>query len=596
MNATARAYTRPLIRPTMTVRQIAADFPDSQPVFRRYGESERPGVRFGHCEPLTHFARRQNISLAELMADLSAATGIPIASRGDFAERVHHAFLTSALLITLSLGAGWGAWILWQIGSHGSFEAVPGASVIAHGEAQLWGFIALFIIGVSLRTALQPIVRHPLGPTVCRALLVLGLLGVAGGFAWYLWPATLARLAVTSGACLLLMAILYWMLQLAAVHAKWRSTWARAILASGMWLVVWAAVTLYLRWWAGADGLPVYTDAQRLLLIELAVMGFAMNSIYGFGQMLLPGLLRIGSTRDGAIELSHWVHNAGTLIVCVGTVYAWHAVAIGAGCGLLVTAAALFAVGIRGFIGRRRASRREEQGHSLLDFYPPLAFFWLLTSLLLMAGGFFYEGVTGTVLPHAYMGAVRHAITVGFMTTLIMGVGQRLLPVLDRKVLPLPNLILPILVLIATGNLFRVALELATMVAPAAFRIIPYSAGLEWFALLLFTISCAATMYGTDSLVRRGCISKRSSLAILLAEHPWVEDRLIARGMSYLERTRSVPPELTIGSAAESEGHDASSLVDEINTWLADCGGRQPSRDGHEPASTCCSSHKEIEE
>jgi hypothetical protein len=587
---------RPLIRPTMTVRQVAADYPDSQPVFRRYGESERSGVRFGHCEPLTHFARRHGIALEGLLADLSAATGVPISSRGEFAERVHHAFLSSALLITLSLGAGWGAWILWQIGSQGSFAAVRGASVIAHGEAQLWGFIVLFIMGISLRTALQPIVRHPLGPMVCRILLALGLLGVAGGFAWYLWPATLAPLGMASGVSLLMMAAIYWVLQLATVHAKWRSTWARAVLASGIWLVAWAAVTLNLRWWAGADGLPAYTDSQRLLLIELAVLGFALNSIYGFGQMLLPGLLRIGSTRDGAIELSHWVHNVGVLIVCVGTVYAWHAAAIAAGCGLLVAAAVLFAVGIRGFIGRRRASRREEQGHALLDFYPPLAFFWLVTSLLLMTGGFFYEAVTATTLPHAYMGAVRHAITVGFMTTLIMGVGQRLLPVLDRKVLPLPGLILPILILIATGNLLRVVLELATMATPAAFRIIPYSAVFEWLALALFTISCAATMYGTDLLVRRGRVAKRSSLAILLAEYPWIEDRLIARGMNYLERTRSVPPELTIGSAAESEGHDANGLVDQINAWLDASAGRQSPRDGQNHGSMCCSSPSEIKD
>jgi uncharacterized protein involved in response to NO len=194
------------------------------------------------------------------------------------------------------------------------------------------------------------------------------------------------------------------------------------------------------------------------------------------------------------------------------------------------------------------------------------------------------------------MGAVRHAITVGFMTTLIMGVGQRLLPVLDRKVLPLPGLILPILVLIATGNLLRVISELATMASPGAFRIMPYSAVLEWLALVLFTISCMTTMYGADPLLRCRRVSRRSSLAILLAEYPWMEDRLIARGMSYLERTRSVPSELTIGSAAESEGHDANSLVDEINTWLDISAGRQSPREGHEHVSTCCSSHNEIKE
>ncbi len=568
MNAKARGYERQAIRPEMTVRQVAADFPNSRAVFRRYGEPESRGAWFGHLEPLTHFVRRRGVSLESLLAELSAATGVPVESGGQFAGRVHHAFLLSALLITLSLGTGWGAWILWLIGTQGNFDAVRAASIIAHGEAQLWGFVGLFVIGVSLRTALQGIVRHPLGPWICRTLLVLGLFGVVGGFAWYLSPAKLAPLGVASAASLLLMAAIYWMLQLAVTYSKWRASWAQAVLASGLWLIAWAAVTLYLRRQAGATGSTAYTDSQRLLLIELAVFGFAMNSIYGFGQMLLPGLLRLGSPRGWALELSLGLHNTGAIIAALGTAFEWNAATVTIGCALLVAGAVLFAIGNQGFVGRRRTSHREEQGHALLDLYPPLAFFWLVTSLLLMTGGFLYEAATGELLPHAYMGAVRHAITVGFITTLIMGVGQRLLPVLDRKVLPMPRLILPILALIAIGNLFRVLSELATIAMPAAFRAMPYSAVFEWLALVLFTVSCLATMYSTDLLLRTGRVSKRSSLAILLAQHPWVEDRLIAQGIGYLQRTRSVPPELTIGSVAESEGKDGGALVGDINAWL----------------------------
>ncbi|MBX7074039.1 MAG: NnrS family protein [Pirellulales bacterium] len=576
MNAQARAYARPAIRPEMTVRQIAADFPASRAVFCRYGEPADRGARFGHLEPLTHFVRRQGISLDALLAELSAATGIPAERRGHYAENAHHAFLLSALLITLSLGSGWGAWLLWSIGAHGNFDTAPAASIIAHGEAQLWGFVVLFIMGVSLRTALQGVVRSPPGPWIGRSLLGLGWLGIAGGFAWYLSPARLAALGAASAVSLLAMAILYWLLQIVMVRSKWRATWARAVLASGFWLVVWALVTLYLRWRAGGAGPAAYTDAQRLLLVELAVFGFAMNSIYGFGQMLLPGLLRLGSTRDWAIELSHWAHNMGTLVACLGTAWEWPAAIIASGCALLAGGAVLFAIGNRGFIGRRRTSRRAEQGHSLLDLYPPLAFFWLVASLLLMTGGLIYE-MAGTPLPRAYMGAVRHAITVGFMTTLILGVGQRILPVLDRKVLVMPQLILPIFILIALGNLLRVTTELATMATPAAFTVMPFSAVFEWLAIVLFTTSCLAMMYGVDPLLRRGRVCRRSSLAVLLAEHPWLEDRLIARGIAYLERTRSVPSELTIGSAAESEGQNADELVDQINGWLVtkgDCPSR----------------------
>lgn len=568
MIAETRQYAGKAIRPEMTVRQVATDFPGSKGVFLRYGEPERSHGRFGHLEPLTHFARRHSIALQQLLSDLSAATGVPVEVRGRYAERVHHGFLLSALLITLSLGTGWGAWMLWSIGRRADFDAVRAASVTAHGEAQLWGFIALFILGIALRTVLQSVARHPLGPWICRALLALGLTGIAGGFVWFLAPGKLAVLGVASAASLFLMAAIYWILQLAMLLPKWSATWARAVMSSGLWLVAWAGVTVYTRWLADGAGPGAYTSSQRLLLIELAVFGFAMNSIYGFGQMLLPGLLRIGSPRGWAIELSHWAHNAGTLVVCLATAFGWPGATITAGCAMQAVGAALFAVGNRAFIGRRRNSQRPEQGSAALDFYPPLAFLWLVTSLVLMTGGFFYETVTGTPLPHAYMGAVRHALTVGFMMTLIMGVAQRLLPVLDRTVLAMPRLVLPILVLIATGNLLRVGFELAIVATPAGFSPMRYSAMFEWLALVLFTISCVATMYHKDPLLTRGRVSKRSSLAVLLAEYPWIEDRLIGRGMKHLRRVRSVPQELTICSVAESEGQDADVLVCEVNAWL----------------------------
>jgi hypothetical protein len=566
----------------MTIRQIAVDFPASQEVFRRHGEQDSPPGRFGHLEPLTHFARRRGISLEELLAELTSVTGVPVDLRGRFAERVHHGFIVWALVLTLTLGAGWGAWLLWQIGIEGRFGAVPAAYLIAHGEAQLWGFIVLFVMGISLRTVLQGAARHPLGAWVCHGLLTLALLGIGGNVLWSLFPERLAPLGMLSAAALCLTSLGLSSLQIALVGAKWPATWARAVLVSGLWLLAWAAVTAWFHWNAGDAGPDTYSSAQRLLLIELAVFGFAMNSIYGFGQMLLPGLLRIGSTRDWAIELAHWLHNAGAIIVCLATGFFADGPGMVLGSGLLVSGAVFFAVGHRGFVGRRRTSHGDEKGHAPLDFYPPLAFFWLLAALALMTGGILYESVAHSPLPHAYMGAMRHALTVGFMTTLILGVGQRLLPVLDRTVLAMPALTVPILALIGVGNLLRVSSELATLLTPAAFRVMPVSAGLEWLALLLFAINVTATMFHRDPLLRRGRVTKRSSLAVLLAEHPWCEDYLRPTGTRYLERARSIPDELTIGSFAESEGFDAAELVSKINTWLAE---RPPaSRGGTSPA------------
>jgi len=58
-------------------------------------------------------------------------------------------------------------------------------------------------------------------------------------------------------------------------------------------------------------------------------------------------------------------------------------------------------------------------------------------------------------------------------------------------------------------------------------------------------------------------------VAVLLAEHPWLEDHLVAWGLRYIGRVRSVPAELTLGSLAAGEGLDPEATVARINVLLS---------------------------
>ena len=566
----SRSYQKPAIRPEMTVRQVAADYPPCREIFVAYGEpTDRPG-KFGHFQPLTHFARCRDICLDKLLEQLSQAANVPIDRSSGAAERIHRSFIVAALAITLSLGAAWGAWLLWRIGTHQDFDAVAAAHIVAHGEAQLWGFIGFFIVGISLRTVLLDAVRSRSGQYVCIGLFAFALISLAGGFAWSIVPRQLSALGLASGVALLVVSLLFWGVQIWTLWPKRRLTWARAVMLSGWWLTIWAAATCFLRWQAGSAGPGTFSTTARLLLIELAVFGFAMNSIYGFGQLLLPGFLRTGRTRGWAIEAAFWLHNLGVaFIVMSSTDFASKVPAV-AGISSIAAGAIFFAIGQHVFIGKPRTSHRPEQGHRLLDLYIPLAFFWLILSMLLLVAGHCYELVSQVTPPHAFTGAVRHALTVGFMTTLILGVGQRFLPVLEHTILRRQGFVAPILILIAAGNLLRVTFELATMWVAGAYFWMPISAVLEWTALLLFAISVCSLMWHTDSLFKSGHVTNTSSLAVLLAEHPWLENHLIERGSSYLARARTVPRELTIGTFAHSEGEPADALVDDLNRLLLD--------------------------
>src|SRR5690606_36081358 len=94
------------------------------------------------------------------------------------------------------------------------------------------------------------------------------------------------------------------------------------------------------------------------------------------------------------------------------------------------------------------------RGHVLIR----VAFAWLVIGLAMVL----IEQITGP-LPHAYGGAWRHALTVGFITTMILGVGQRLVPIIIKQPLASTRLMLISAVLIIVGNAGRVGLELATI-------------------------------------------------------------------------------------------------------------------------------------
>lgn len=59
-----------------------------------------------------------------------------------------------------------------------------------------------------------------------------------------------------------------------------------------------------------------------------------------------------------------------------------------------------------------------------------------------------------------------------------------------------------------------------------------------------------------------------TSVAVLLAEHPWLEDHLFAWGLGYVGRVRSVPRELTLGTLIASESQVPEELIPRINELL----------------------------
>ena len=135
------------------------------------------------------------------------------------------------------------------------------------------------------------------------------------------------------------------------------------------------------------------------------------------------------------------------------------------------------------------------------------AYVWLLVSLgmaLFMPAYQFAllpmfapeSAAAGTGFSHAYYGAVRHAITVGFISMMILGVSSRIVPVLNGVDIVRLSLLWPPFVLLNTGCTLRVVFQIATDFTPSAFPIAGVSLMFEVTALALWATHLWLIMSG----------------------------------------------------------------------------------------------------
>jgi uncharacterized protein involved in response to NO len=118
------------------------------------------------------------------------------------------------------------------------------------------------------------------------------------------------------------------------------------------------------------------------------------------------------------------------------------------------------------------------------------AYVWLLVAAALAVGASLLDrngGITG---------ASRHALTVGFIGTMVFAIAQRLLPAFcGLRVLFSPRLMFYALTLLNVGCLMRVGCEIPAYEKSISFawQILPLSAIIELTAVILFAINLLMT-------------------------------------------------------------------------------------------------------
>jgi hypothetical protein len=201
------------------------------------------------------------------------------------------------------------------------------------------------------------------------------------------------------------------------------------------------------------------------------------------------------------------------------------------------------------------------------------AYLWLAASLAMLLFLPVYQQISHIPFSHAYYGAIRHAITVGFISMSIMGYAAKVVPVLcGRDWRKLDSLWVPF-VLINLGCFLRVSTQVLTDWNHSFFAVIALSGMLEVTALTWWGCGLLKLMWlkPAPAKVHRLTLPIKVSdtVADVIHSFPQTEETFLRFGFSQITNPfmlNTVAKTITIGQAARMRGVEPSDLAGQLNS------------------------------
>jgi uncharacterized protein involved in response to NO len=379
-----------------------------------------------------------------------------------------------------------GVWNLLQISGRERTGAISPAWLQAHGHAQVFGWVGSFLLGIGLysipklRERATNVIR---AAWLCWVLWTVGVAArwVASVYEWH-W-----RLLVPLGGGLELIAFLIFF-SIVSQHKP--KDCSKQCPDPWVWVVMYA--TFGFAFALGANlfesvrvalhsTVPAFPQNFGQGYLVLLGWGFLVPFVWGFSAKWMRVFLGLGPLRPNFL-LTAVVLDFFGVVAAIAAKFA-------------LATVILFAASIASVLAIRIFERSKQQPkirgiHKSFPLFVRLAYVWLLIAAIL--------GMAATQLDTSggFWGASRHALTVGFIATMILAVGQRILPAFaGMRLLWSPKLMFAGLFLLTLGCTLRVSSEVLAYQDYAlwAWHVLPASALIELTALSLFCMNMFCT-------------------------------------------------------------------------------------------------------
>jgi len=460
-----------VITENTTVAEVVKSVPGARRVFDQHGLHGCGGTH-GPSEPLSFFASVHQVDLMALLEELNAEAQHPLERyvyEESLEDYIYRRFFKAGVAIVLTVGALWGAVNLAQIALGKSFLQLHLVqSIHAHAHAMIFGWVGLFVMGFAYQsfprfkntTLWRPDLANlsfylmvtGIIARMSAELLIHSELGIALG---------VFSSAVELISILLFLTVLY---KTARKSIEPRNPYEKFIAGSFLWFFLQALLSDFF-FFAKATAVGQQQLIRRIALIDgplrdMQLLGFTALIIAGVSQRFVPLVYGLKRPQKDRQSLIFAIMNISLVLNVISYVAVLTTGNLAWGLGLEVAYvlmpvwAVLLAIQLGVFSKPAQPDRTFK--------FIRAAYVWLIIANVMMPFFLLYGIATHQGFAHAYMGAHRHAFTVGFISMMIMGVAARVVPILAgvdaRK---LSNLWGPFL-LITLGNCGRVLLQIAT--------------------------------------------------------------------------------------------------------------------------------------
>jgi uncharacterized protein involved in response to NO len=404
-------------------------------------------------------------------------------------QRMVTVYVVTGLLFLALPGTFLGVWNLVSISGRHSLAGLSQAWLQAHGHAQIFGWIGTFVIGIGYYSLTKMGGLKPVAVSRGWTSWALWTGGVS-----LRWAANITefqwRVLLPLSAALQLIAFLIFFATVSRHKSRPApakrpaiETWMKLVIAATvaflLALILNQVETVVLASTGAHPEIPHRLDQRYLFL---AAWGFPVLAVWGFNARWLPVFLGIREPSSNGL-MAALAASAGGLAAAL---FGYLQIAT-----LLLLIASILATIALGVFERPQKPAKTLGVSPSFPAFVRGAYVWLLVAAALGVYASQADAHGGI------WGASRHALTVGFLSTMVFAIGQRLLPAFcGMRVLFSKGLMWASLTILNLGCLLRVASEIPAYEANlrAAWRILTVSAVTELTAVTLFALNLGITL------------------------------------------------------------------------------------------------------